>query len=281
MKEILRKKPDLVNSKFDITFKPKFQIFQELGFSQDEITNAIATDPGLLQRRLAPSISVLKRVLGSIDNVCKALKISMRFLKHDLEKTMLPNMEYLKSCGVCPSQIGKTMYNYPTFLLMKPENLRETVRRVDELGVSRESKMYIYAVHILSSRSRENWEIKLKCFRSLGLTEDQILSAFKKFPPAFAKSERKIKEFGKVLLCRDDVDASFISKYPELMNYSIKKRMEPRLMVYEILESKNLFGRKPNLANFLKLPPPSFLSRYVLPYSDELGDVSLVFKRCG
>lgn len=278
VEQILKKMPLLLNSKLDRTFKPKFQVFQDIGFEQEEIADIVAEDPWLLKKRLAPSISVLKTVLGSRDNVCKALRISTRFLKHDLEKTMLPNIELLKSCGVSSSQIEKLVYNYPLVLLNKPENLRETVKRVDELGFSRESNMYIYAVQVLKSLSREKWETKLECFRSLGLTEDQILSAFKKFPPAFTKSESKIEEFGKVLLNRDDVDASFIAKHPYLLAFGIKKYIEPRLMVYDVLESKNVFKKKPNLANFLKIPSAAFISRYVLPYADELGDVSKLFK---
>ncbi|GLT44904.1 hypothetical protein SLA2020_187770 [Shorea laevis] len=282
IEEILKRKPNLLCSSVDNTIKPKLEIFRDLGFSPDEIADFMAADPWLLQRsldsRLAPSISVLKTVLGSSDAVCKALKISGWFLKLDLEKTMMPNIELLRSCGVSSSQIINFVYSFPRFFLIKPEGMRELIKRVDELGVSRVSKMYLYAVRTLSSMSPETWENKLKLFSSFGLSEDQILSVFRRSPHVFAVSETKIKEFGEMLLARENIDASYIFEHPELLIYSVKSRLEPRLAVYEILERKNLLRKKTQLTSLFRMSPQKFLDNYVLPFSNELGDLPKVLK---
>ncbi|GLU16201.1 hypothetical protein SLE2022_326460 [Rubroshorea leprosula] len=281
IEEILKKAPHVLCSNLNKTIKPKLKIVQDVGFSQTEIADVLAADPWIFNRsldsRLAPSISALKSVLGTSAGVCKALKVSSWFLNVNLEKTMMPNIEFLRNCGVSSSQIINFVYSFPRFFLIKPESMRELVKRVDELGVSRESKKYIYAVRALSSMSMEKWENKLKLFRSLGLSEDQILALFRRAPHVFAVSEMKIKEVSEMLLGIENIDASFIVEHPDLLIHSVKGRLEPRLAVYEILESKNLLRRKPKLTTLFKISPQKFLARYVIPYSNELGDVSMVF----
>ncbi|GKV44038.1 hypothetical protein SLEP1_g51270 [Rubroshorea leprosula] len=280
--EILKKGPYVLCSKLNETIKPKLKILQDLGFSQNEIADILAANPWIFTRsldcRLAPSISVLRSVLGPSADVCKALKVSAWYLKYDLEKTMIPNIEFLQSCGVSSQQIIGSVYTFPRLLLHKPENLRDFVKRVDEMGVSRKSKMYFYAVRTLSSMNREKWENKLKLFRNLGFSGDQVLSLFRRAPHAFAVSETKIKEVCEMFLARKNLDASFIFEHPELLIHSVKGRLEPRFAVFEILERKNLLRRKPKLTTLLKISQQQFMARYVLPYSNELGDVSMLLR---
>lgn len=275
LEEILKKKPEIFRSKI-ITIKPKLEIFQDLGFTQAEIADLVTRNPWLLRSNFTPRISVLKRILGSNANVCRVLKISTPLLAFDLELFFVPNIDFLKSCGICSSQIERFVYFNPLLFLIKPESLRETVERVDALGVRRESNAYLYAVQALNALPGEEWDKKVEVFRSLGISYNEILSAFRRAPLAFVRSERKIKEINQMLR---RVDACFIAKHPEVLNYSIELRIKPRLKVYEILERKSLFGTKPKLNTFFKLPQKGFVSRYVDPYSKELGDdVSRVFK---
>lgn len=280
IEKMVAKKPNILLINLHNTLKPKIKIFHEFGFSSSDIVDIISSDPWLLHRsaenQFQRSFLVLKSVLGSNAGVCKAIKVTGWFLKHDLEKTLIPTIDILKNCGVSSSQIVKYVYTYPTFFLYKPEKVRCFVQRVDEIGFDRNSKMHLPAIRTMSSMTKEKWELKLKLFRSLGFSEDNILSMFRSMPPAFTVSERKIQSVVETLLRRRDVDISSIVNNASLFLCSIESNLKPRMRVYDMLKSKNLLRRKTGLATVCKLSKGKFLEKYVLPYQDELGDLSFL-----
>lgn len=282
LEKILTRGPNVFCSRLDTTIKPKLKFFQDQGFSQSEIADLVSANPWILRIsldcRLARSFSVLKKVLGSSANVCKALSVTAWFLKHDLEKTMMPNIEFFKSCGITDSRIANYVYIYPRFFMVYPKHMKEFVERVDELGFNKESGFYFHAIRTLSSMSSDTWEKKKKLFKSLGMSEQQMLSAFRKYPQVFAVSEPKIKKITATLLARKGMDASFIVDHPKVLTFSLEGRILPRLAVYDILMRKNLLRRELKLTYLFRLSSEEFRSKFVLPYLNELGDVSVLPK---
>ncbi|KAK9026424.1 hypothetical protein V6N11_039264 [Hibiscus sabdariffa] len=278
IEEALKRKPNLLNSNIEKTIKPKFKIFRDLGFSTTDFADLIAARPSVLSRslddRIVPSILALKRVLGSDADVVKLLKTLSWFLEFDLQKTMMPNIEYLKSCGISSSKIFSFLFPYSRFFLHKPEAIKQFVKRADAMGADRKSNMFLHAVRTLSSMSEANLEQKLKLFRKLGFSEDDIKSTFRKTPQVFSVSERKIKEICDFLLIRKNVDVSLIISQPLVFSYSLEHRLKPRLLVIEILQSKNLLTRKVGPATIFKMPEKMFREKYVRPYLKELENVS-------
>ncbi|XP_021900816.1 uncharacterized protein LOC110816800 [Carica papaya] len=277
IEKLVIKAPRVLTTRLDVTIKPKIKIFQEFGFDSSEIADIVSSDPWILGRsannQLGPSISALKSVLGSTSGLPTLLKRCGCFLKYNLEKTLLPNILFLTSCGVSSSQIVKYLFNFPRFFLHKPENVKDFVRRVDEMGIDRKSKKFLAATVVMSSMSVQSWELKLKLFQNLGLSEDDIMFVFRRVPQVFSISRRKIKDVIEVLLCKGKMDISSIVNHAELLICSVEGRLKPRLEVFEILERKNLLARKPRLTSLFKISDKMFLGKYVLPYSDELGDV--------
>ncbi|KAK8315153.1 hypothetical protein V6Z12_D01G221000 [Gossypium hirsutum] len=276
---VVKRKPNLLYSSLEKTIKPKFKIFQDLGFSTHDVADIVASDPWILTRsvddRIAPSISDLKTVLGSNDDVVKLLKTSAWFLKSDLQKTMMPNIEFLRNCGICSSQIVSYVFSFPRFFLFKPESIKQFVERADALGFDRKSNMFLAAIRMLSSMSEENWELKLKLFRKLSFSEDDIMSTFRRTPQVFAVSERKIKQVTDFLLNRTNVGISFIISHPMVLICSLERRLKPRLLVIKTLESKNSLRRKVSMTTIYKMPDKKFREKYVVPYLKELEEVSM------
>ena len=274
LEQVVKKFPNVLYVSPDI-IKPKIKIFQETGFSSSDIADIISAGPWILKRsadnRLGPSILALKNILGSHALVCRLLKSSGWFLKHDLKKTMMPNIEFMKNCGISSEQIINYLHIFPRFFLLKPESIVDSMKRVDEMGFDRNSRRLLQAIRALCSMSVENWELKLNLFRELGFSEDDILLVFRRCPQVFCVSEKKIKEVTDILLCAGNVDISFAVKHPELLLYSVEKRIKPRLGVIKILEEKDKLKKRPSLSTILTINGKKFLERYVLPHSNELG----------
>ncbi|XVE55473.1 hypothetical protein DITRI_Ditri03aG0161500 [Diplodiscus trichospermus] len=276
---VVKIKPSILSSNLEKTIKPKFKIFRDLGCSTDDVADILSGDPSILRRsvddRIAPSISYMKSVLGSNAGVIKLLKTSAWFLQSDLQKTMMPNIEFMSSCGVSSSQIVRYLFSFPRFFLHKPESIKQLVKRAEEMGFNRKSKMFLAAIRMLSSMSEENWELKLRLFRRLGFSEEEIMSTFRTKPNVFAVSQRKIKNVTQFLLSRKNIDISFIINHPEVLICSLEHRLKPRLLVFEILESKNLLSRKISLATLFKMSEKRFREKYVRPYLEELEKASV------
>ena len=279
IEEVVKKVPSVLTANLASTIKPKIQIFQDLGFKADDIAEFVSADPWILTRsadnRLEPSILVLKTILGSNAEVIRVLKVTRWFLNHDLERTMMPNIEFLKGCGISSTQIVKYLFNFPRFFLHKPESILRFVKTVEEMGFDRKSKMFLAAIRTVSSMTRENWELKLKLFQSLGFSENDILVVFRRMPQVFSVSERKIKEVTELLFSAWNIDISYIVQHPELLICSVEHRLKPRLRVFEILEKENVLKKKPGLTTLCKITNKTFLEKYVLPYSKEIAELNV------
>ncbi|XAR62171.1 hypothetical protein NMG60_11016823 [Bertholletia excelsa] len=268
--------PGILSVRLDSTLKPKIEIFQELGFFPTDIAEIISAYPWILStgvNRLRRSILAMRSVFGSNADVCKILKVCGRLLRNNLESTLPVNIEFLKSCGVSSLQIDHFILLYPRFFALKPETIKQLVRRLDDIGFNRNTKMFLYAIRVFSTITREKWELKREVFRNLGLSENDILFVFQKAPYVFTLSGRKIKEATQVVRSATKSDMRLIVKYPKLLTYSIENRIKPRIRVLEILESKNLLRKKPGLASICNVSNKQFLEKFVLPYSDEVGEM--------
>ncbi|KAK2659707.1 hypothetical protein Ddye_006240 [Dipteronia dyeriana] len=62
---------------------------------------------------------------------------------------MMPNIEFMKSCGITTSQIVQHRLTFPRLFLHQPESMKDFVRRVDELGVDRTSKRFLPAIRTI------------------------------------------------------------------------------------------------------------------------------------
>ncbi|KAJ8771604.1 hypothetical protein K2173_026781 [Erythroxylum novogranatense] len=267
--------PRILASNLEKSIKPKFKLFQDSGLDPTHIVEIVCATPTILTRsvdnRLGPSILELKSVLGSFAAVSKVLRISRWVLNHDLKRTMMPNVEFLKSCGVSSSQIVNSLFNFPHFFLTKPETLRDYAEKIEDMGLDRQSRMFIHAIRVKCSMTRETWELKLKLLRNMGFTEEDILTVFRRAPQVFAVSRTKILASVQFFLSAQDLGISFVVKHPELLTFSVERRVKTRFEVIKVLKTKNLLPGKPGLATICKMTQKQFVDKYVNPYSFQLG----------
>ncbi|PIN22419.1 hypothetical protein CDL12_04868 [Handroanthus impetiginosus] len=276
---IVKSRPGLVVANLEKNIKPKIKIFQDLGFSADEIAEMISRNPSILNRsmrnRIIPSLTVLKGLMGSNWEVSKLLKVSSWYLNVNLDKTMVPNVEFLKSCGIPLNQITRHISYFPSFILQKPELIRKSVEKADEVGVSRSSHLFISAVGIFSSLSEESWELKLKTFQNFGLSEDEIFGMFRRVPQVFSVSEEKIKNIIELLLATGRYSTLSIVRYPKSLMYSIEDRYKPRLHALSALDKKNLIQDWPSLGTLCKTSDGTFFGKHVYPYLSKASNIRI------
>lgn len=284
IESVVSRTPRVLLTDLDRTLKPKYKVFKDLGFKTDDFVEIVVLDPWLLINRAAnriyTSIVALKTVLGSVEDILRLLKKCTWFLKTDLDKNLLVNIDFLqKECWVRPLQIRRFLFNFPRLFLKQPKFIKSIVQRIDEMNFGdRNSGMFLHAVRAMSSMTREKWEAKLKLFRSLGLSEEEISRIFRSSPQVLATSDRKIKEVIDLLNVSEKSGMSIIVRHPSLLLFSVEQRIKPRMLVLDVLVANKLIQRRPSLAVLCKLSNRDFSGKYVIPYSDKISKTFLLDK---
>ncbi|KAL1540488.1 hypothetical protein AAHA92_24837 [Salvia divinorum] len=271
--------PQLLSSNLEKTIKPKIKVFQDMGFPRDVIAEVLSKEPKILHRSatdvLIPRLILLRELLGSNKYVSQVLRKAQWVLSTDLKKNMLPNVELLRSCGVSMNQILTICCYVPRFFLNRPGIVRKYVDQVDELGVSRGSKVFVYVVAVIGSMPNGKWEQKLQAFRDiLQCSEDDILRMVRRSPQVFTVSEDKLVKVKELILGTGKYTPSCIIEWPKSVMYSIEQRYKPRIEVLEMLESRNLIRAWPHLPALCKMSNDVFCKKFVSPHLNEVGEFS-------
>ncbi|KAH6827395.1 hypothetical protein C2S53_017950 [Perilla frutescens var. hirtella] len=223
------------------SIKLKLKVFQDLGLSSEEIAKMLSSHLSILHSNtsnvIIPSLSLLKGLLGSNHEVARLLRKSSWFLKADLEKVLMPNVETLKSCGI-------------------------PMVRILSIPLC-STKMFL-------AQTRYYEEICRQGHRNGGFSDNDISTMFRKAPLVFSLSAKKIKNVIELVLATGKYNISDIVVCPVSLGYSIEKRLEPRLQILGVLESRNLIKKWPTLATILWYTDGKFLDRFVRPYYNEI-----------
>ncbi|XP_059442852.1 transcription termination factor MTERF5, chloroplastic-like [Corylus avellana] len=270
------KRPRLYLYDADKNFKPKLKFFKSLGLSVPEIANLLSTEPAILERSLEkqiiPCVQELRRILGTDENVLKAIKADYRVIVANVEKVLKPNMSMLISHGVPQSLALKLFLFGSRSLHMSTFRFSEIISEVMKLGFDPNNLLFVIAIRSMAM-SKTLWEQKMKAYRSFGLSEDEIFSAFKSQPFFLSVSEKKIKKSMSFFVNKLKMKPSLISKNPNILLFSLEKRIIPRCSVLQLLISKRLIKENTSIFHAIAMPENKFVEKLVTKYQNEVPDV--------
>ncbi|BFG32355.1 hypothetical protein CerSpe_186290 [Prunus speciosa] len=127
--------------------------------------------------------------------------------------------------------------------------------------------------------SKELWEQKLETYRSLGLSKDEIYSAFRKQPMCMINSVKKIHKLMSFFMNKLNMKPSMISKYPDLLLLSLEKRIIPRCSVLQLLLSQGFIKEDViKVPYVLKMTDKSFRQRILSKYEAAVPDIVKAYK---
>ena len=260
----------------DKIFKPKLEFFKSLGLSDLEITKLISARPSILGRSLEnqiiPCVQELRRILGTDENVLKAIKAGYGIIECNVEEVLQPNISMLISHGVPQSLALKLFYLRPNPLLMSMNRFSEIVGEVMKLGFDPNNLLFVIAIPSVAMR-KTLWEGKVEAYRLFGLSMDEIFSAFKRQPLFMAVSEKKIKKLMGFFVNKLKMKPSLISKNPFLLLLSLEKRIIPRCSVLQLLMSKGLIKADTSIVHAWRISEKQFVEKVVCKYQNEVPDV--------
>ncbi|THU42894.1 hypothetical protein C4D60_Mb00t08800 [Musa balbisiana] len=278
IRKVISLRPKCLCCNVEKNLAPKFQFLRDLGLSESDIVHAIVRNHGILgqdvHRSIVPKLEMWESLLGSRELVLKHLKKTGWFFSSSVEKTMHPNLKFLRDeCGIPEERVSSVLRTHPTLILRKPESLRALVVRAEELGIPRHSQMLMSILKALHMVSKETLGAKVEVLRSYGWSESEFFSAVKQSPNLLSLSPESIRRKMDFLINKVGYVPSFIAGHSCLLRYSLEKRVIPRLHVFEMLNTKGLWTRRGKFLSVVKLSNTKFMEKIVLPYKEKVPEL--------
>ncbi|CAL9200021.1 transcription termination factor MTERF15, mitochondrial-like [Musa acuminata AAA Group] len=278
IRKVISSEPNYLCYNVETNIAPKFQFLRDSGLSESDIVDVILKNVVILlldvHRSLVPKLEMWESLLGSRELVLKHLKKTRWFFFSSVEKKLHPNLKFLRDeCGIPEERVYVVLRSHPQLISQKPESLRALVARADELGMPRQSRMFVRTLDALHNVSRERFEAKVELMRSFGWSESEFSSAVRKAPTFLCISldmlRRKVEFFINVV----GYTPSFIASQPSILLYSLQKRVIPRFRVLEMLNTKGLWTRQGTCLSYVKLSNAKFREKIVLPYKEKVPEL--------
>ncbi|KAF5744160.1 hypothetical protein HS088_TW08G00756 [Tripterygium wilfordii] len=229
-----------------------------------------------LKNRIVPYYNFLKNLLK--DDKKAALMLKRAACVRDFHNTAASCISLLQRHGVPHLSILRLLRHDVAVLFFKAEKFDEFVKMLSGMGFDPLDKNFILALRVVSGLSGESWERKMKAFKEWGLSKDEILLAFRRFPPFMALSEENISRKIEFLVTKMGWDPAAVVKVPCVLVHSMEKRIIPRCSVIQALLFKGLIKEKPPLSSFLIPIDKLFLERFVNRYQEQEPQLLDIFK---
>eukprot|EP01018_Ginkgo_biloba_P036398 Gb_06326 [translate_table: standard] len=264
--------PKLLVSSVHKTLQPKLRVFEDLGILGTDLGTIISRDPKLLRvsvgGKLLPGISFLRKMVESNDIVVRILTRETWVLHVHLEQRLKPNILFLESIGFGQKLLSNLLLNRSRFLLCKETLVKDVVNTVSKFGIPPQSGMFPHALSVLCSMNKKTLERKINFFISLGLSEEQVLMAFRKSPFILATSEKKLQDHMDFAVNTLKYEPSVIVNHQRFFMASMESTIIPRYRVLQMLQSMNLPKRSFSLINAFCFSEKIFLKRFVFRYPE-------------
>ncbi|XP_071731992.1 transcription termination factor MTEF18, mitochondrial-like [Rutidosis leptorrhynchoides] len=275
IKEIVSSVPKILTCKANKTLEPKIRVFQELGLSGSDLVSLVKRNPEMfgfgLHTRIMPGLNLLRKILGSDENVIKAINRSrwLCFTNYSM-KRLSTNISALQNFGLMNERIVKFMISNPEKLMVSPKLLESKMSYVEEkLGISRDLPSFIHAVSVTLYCTDSDIEKKMQIFKSFGWSDSEIAMLFRNQPYCLNKSDGNLVEKLEYYMNEIGYTPLYLISCNSFFTFSLKKRVIPRNKMLSILKEKALVNEKPNLITIVSWSEQKFLN-FLRGFEDDI-----------
>ncbi|XP_042446556.1 uncharacterized protein LOC122031514 [Zingiber officinale] len=168
--------PSLLYSNVEKTLAPKFRSLREIGFSESDLVDIIPKNTNPINKSMCGSVlsklQFWKCLLGSREVLLKCLKKQRLFIFIGSKKRVNLNLIFLRNeCGIPQERVSLVVRSTSNFILQSLDSLWALVRRADEFGVPRHSKMFLWTLYSLRKASQDIVNTKFKLLLKFGLIQ--------------------------------------------------------------------------------------------------------------
>jgi mTERF domain-containing protein len=270
---LLRSAPVLRVVDHERILRPKLDFFASLGFKPRKIASSPVLLRCSLDKNLAPSIQFLRDIIGSDGGLRHAFHRQPRALIVDLDNNMRPAVEALRRGGLAGAAISKLLVINLGVLNNSPDQISQVFQDLEVIDMRISNSRFPYCFAAICNLKKETWMRKVTLYRSFGLSEDEVFSAFKTQPMILVLAEESIKKKVRFFLDELKIGIHDIVARPVILGYSLDKCILPRCAVLSVLMREGKIQRDIKLLPALLGACGRFSARYVLRHADHVPDV--------
>lgn len=152
------------------------------------------------------------------------------------------------------------------------------VHAIKEMGFEPTTRSFIMGVRSMSILGKATWESKKETLMSYGWSESDFVLAFKRQPIVMLVSLKKIRLFMDFFVKKMGMKSSDVVRCPNLLLFSLERRIIPRFSVLKVLLSKKLSKKDIDVVWYLNMSKKDFEEKYLTCYMDQYPEVMDAYK---
>ncbi|KDP37142.1 hypothetical protein JCGZ_06198 [Jatropha curcas] len=130
------------------------------------------------------------------------------------------------------------------------------------------------ALRVIIQLKSKTLKRKVDAYSRLGLSEEEIFSAFRNFPLFMTLSEKTFTNKMDFLVNKMGWQPAVVIKFPIVLCYSLEKRIVPRCSIVRVLILKGLIKLDISLKYILQSSEKNFLDMFVSKYQEQVAEFS-------
>ncbi|TKW27410.1 hypothetical protein SEVIR_3G254601v4 [Setaria viridis] len=193
--------------------------------------------------------------------------------RFDLEKHMRPAVETLRCHGLSEEAISKLLIKEMGVLGLAPDRIAGIFEDLDALGLPMTDSCFVKCFSSMCNFKRGTGWRRLALYQSFGLSQSQVVGAFRSQPPLLELSDEMIRR--KLLFFRDKlkIALSQVIAWPKLLSLSLEKNILPKCAVLNVLMREGKIRGDISLYSPLRASSKDFFRSYVEKYEKDVPDV--------
>ncbi|XP_027343941.1 transcription termination factor MTERF2, chloroplastic-like [Abrus precatorius] len=273
--KLVAKCPKVLAAKAEKTLLPKLKFFHSIGVSNIDMPRVIIGNYTILGRNLEkciiPRHEVLRSVVRDDEEVVKVLRKGPYSFTYFVTKSgFVRNIEVLRQRGVPQASISLLVIHFTFASNAKHSKFVEAIKIVEEIGFDPLKTAFVQAVHVLLTLSRATWESRFEVYERWGWDREMAFGAFRKFPNFMILSEKMFTKKMNFLVKDMGLSSEYIVEYPQVVAYSLEKRIIPRISVIKIMKSDDFLENSFHFGSFICITEENFLEKFVINFQKEL-----------
>ncbi|PRQ51424.1 putative transcription regulator mTERF family [Rosa chinensis] len=280
--EIARKRPHLFLFNAEKTLLPKLEFFCSIGISGTVLARLLCNNPRILALSL-------ERSLRPCYDLTKTLRIpdeKLRYFFGDFRRNSLErlcivarNIPVLTAHDVPQSSFPLWVPFYFRALSFDSEKVKTNLHKVISMGFDPSSATFMKALYVISVTDTSKWEQKMEFYSKWGWTEDDVLLAFRRSPLFMSFSEKIISSKMDFYVNTLGCQPSDVAGCPDVLTYSLEKRIIPRCSVIRLLQLEGLIAKEDaSIITILQKSEKWFLERFVIKYQEQVPELLTSYK---
>ncbi|KAK2412030.1 transcription termination factor MTERF15, mitochondrial [Trifolium repens] len=273
---IVKREPRLLSLNPNNVLLPKFQFLLSKGVSNSDLIHIVNANPRFLRRSLQnhiiPNYECAKGLLQSDKKIIACVKRYSFLSQNHLPK----NVKLLLDNGVSHSNIARLLQWWPS--IFESFDLLDTVEELKQLGFDSKTSPFSIAFLAKKTVTKAKWDEKVEIFKKWGWSDEHILQAFKKQPFCMLSSPRKMNAVMNFWVNHLGFDSLDLARAPGILQLSLEKRIIPRGLVVQFLNSKGLRQKDASIHTPFRVSEKLFLEKFVNRFAEHSSDLLKLYE---